>query len=74
MSYVIFLKIVKKNTEPCVSKQKQTHEWESSIETVRHKVQNRERERQRAKTDKEAFKYIKVQEKFENFQQVQNSY
>ena len=31
-------------------------------------------ERERAKTDKEAFKYIKVQEKFENFQQVQNSY
>ena len=71
MSYVIFLKIVKKyrSQEPCASKQKQTYEWESSIETVRHKVQNRER----AKTDKEAFKYIKLQEQFENFQQVQNS-
>ena len=31
----------------------------------------RERERVRAKTDKEAFKYIKVQEQFENFQRVQ---
>ena len=71
MSYVIYLKILEKyrSQEPCVSKQKQTSVWESSIETVRHEVQNRERVR--AKTDKEAFKYIKVQEQFENFQRVQ---
>ena len=55
-----------RSQEPCASKQKQTYEWESSIETVRHKVQNR----QRAKTDKEPFKYIKVQEQYEKFQKV----
>ena len=73
MSYVIFLKIVNKyrSQEPCASKQKQTYEWESSIETVRHKVQNTEKE---SKNRQRSFQIYKYRNNFKNFQKVQNSY
>ena len=52
LSYIIKNWKKYRSQEPCLSKQKQTSVWESSIETVRHEVQNREREWEQKQTKK----------------------